>query len=882
MLSALPSDAIAKSAASEHVWPQIRSRLEGGSVSFLDCSGSHGLDGVVCAGADLLALSDWVAARLQACSRPPLVVLAFGRSHAFLPVFWACLRLGLPALPLALPASAAEQKREAKRIASVYGSALFISDEGGAIFVEAIARQASSELWCLSFSELVTAAASTEPRLDVHQFNPQAPAYLLETSGTTGSPRAACFSGQSQAADLSDLAILWLFPLSSSSGISGAFALHRFTAFLPLRDAIRDPDRLLALIERHRITGFAMPPVLLSALLRHLREPSGPLQRRDLSSLTRVNIGSAASSPADIAALQELLADWGLASGVIHTGYGLTETGIVAWGPFLKDDALALPPGETLIGPLYDKVETRVVEEDVLQVRKPFSFLGYLQQPCVTNTGALALETFESGIDWFDTGDRARLEPGLDGGVPRLVLKGRAKDILVVNSRKLSLPAIEQVLQQRFPQLLVQVSACAMPPDLASANDRLLLVLAPTTALAPQAVLPDDLMQELEQRIQSVLLDEFGIAAVSIRLLDAADFPRTSTGKVRKQDLLDWVCGQDDLSSAALRQVELAQSDALSLLPTPPTALEQSLLAWIRCHAPLHQALDRRQKLSAFGIDSLAFAGLIGELERQHGCRCRLERCPQDPSIADLVSLFDGHGLEDSVAVASAEVPIVDSRNPGQVFLRHSYEQLLRAANLQSKGQVIGVGGIARLHNPRATGRPLVLVSAWPTPVVQFIADHLPGHPVCFLRIAHDFLTPANHQYLLFSYLEWIESCVSLLGSSYVLAGNCRAAMIAFELAQLLRPRQLEPWLTVLLQWDPRMLGEAASAYEGQVAYHVHSDHHGGDPERSRGLLRRLRIVTPRIRQVIFSGTSYSPEGAYPAGRQPCELLIRLMEQLSV
>lgn len=866
----------------EHVWFHIRSRLADGPISFLDCSGSHGLDGGVRAGADLLALSDWVTARLQIGPRPALVVLAFGRSHAFLPVFWACLRLGLPALPLALPASFAEQRREAKRIASAYGSALFIYDEDGAAFVEAIARQSSPELRRLSFSDLVTAAAGADPRLEAHQFNPRAPAYLLETSGTTGSPRAACFSGQSQAADLSDLAILWLFPLSSSSGISGAFALHRLTAFLPLRDAIRDPDRLLALIEHHRITGFAMPPVLLSALLRHLREPSGPLQRRDLSSLTRVNIGSAASSPADIAALQELLADWGLASGVIHTGYGLTETGIVAWGPFLKDDALALPPGETLIGPLYDKVETRVVEEDVLQVRKPFSFLGYLQQPCVTNTGALALETFESGIDWFDTGDRARLEPGLDGGVPRLVLKGRAKDILVVNSRKLSLPAIEQVLQQRFPQLLVQVSACVMPPDRGGANERLLLVLAPAAALARQAALPDDLMQELEQQIQSVLQDQFGIVAVSIRLLAAADFPRTSTGKVRKRDLVEWVLGEVVDSAAARHQENLAKPEALPVIPSLPTALEQSLLAWIRRHAPLHQAIDRRQKLSAFGIDSLAFAGLIGELERQHGCRCRLERCPQDPSIADLVSLFDGYGQEEaSVAVASAEVPIVDSRNPGQVFLRHSYEQLLRAANLQSNGRVIGVGGIARLHNPEATGRPLVLVSAWPTPVVQLIADRLPGNPVCSLRVAHDFLTPANHQYLLFCYLEWIESCLSLLGSPYILVGNCRAAMIALELAQLLRPRQLEPWLTVLLQWDPRLMREPRAAYGGQVAYHIHSDHHGGDPGRSQDLLGSLREMTPVIQQVIFSGTSYNAESAYPTGRQPYDALIRLVEQLS-
>lgn len=810
-------------------------------------------------GADLLSLCDWIAPRLQAYSQSPLALLAFDSCHAFLPVFWACLRLGIPALPLALPTSAAEQQREAERIATAYEGALLLYDEGGAVFAHAIA-QAGTSVQALSVSALCTAAI--RPNLAPRDLSPEAPAYVLETSGTTGIPRAACFCGQSEPAELLDRAVLWLFPLSSSSGISGAFAQHRVTAFLPLREAIRDPDRLLALIEHHRITGFAMPPVLLSALLRHLREPSGPLERRDLSSLTRINIGSAASNPADIAALQELLADWGLASGVLHTGYGLTETGVLAWGAFEAERALALPPGETLIGPLYENVETRLAE-GVLQVRKPFSFLGYLSRPCTGPDGSLALEPFRCGEDWFDTGDRARLEDAAEGEPPRLVLCGRAKDILVVNSRKVSLPAIEATLQERFAQALELVSACAMPPAAGSANERLLLVVAPAGALGRQGALATDLLQQLEQQIQSHLLEHFGVGATAIRLMEAPAFPRTSTGKIRKADLLAWAVTPEP-SSPGEPPLPLAQ----------PSALEQQLLAWIRNHAPLHQPLHRRQKIAAFGLDSLAFAGLIGDLERSHGRRCQLERCPKDPTIEDLLALF-GEPVSPLPSTWHD-----DPRNPALVLLRHRYEQVLRAANLQSSGQPVGLGGIARLHNAEASGQPVVLLSAWPAPLIRDIAARLPQHPLYALRVGFDFATPANHQYLLFCYLEWLESCLAPLQRPYILAGNCRAALLTFELAQLLQPRQLQPQLTVLLQWDPRLASPALLPYSGAVAYQVHRDHHGRDPERSRQLLRRLHQLTPAIHQVVFSATSYNAESLYPAGRHPSDTLIRLVNQL--
>jgi acyl-CoA synthetase (AMP-forming)/AMP-acid ligase II/acyl carrier protein len=857
------------SVASSHVWSCLQDRLIAApELEVVDCSAAAGLQGESRSGGDLLALTDWILPRLWGLPSAPLVLLAFGSCHGFLPVFWACLRLGIPVLPLALPRSPAEQQREARRVAHAYRGALLIHDEAGAAFAGAIAKHAVMAAFqgagvnVLAVSKLCTlpAAALASPQL-----NPQAPAYLLETSGTTGMPRAACFDGSSEHAALLDRTVLWLFPLTSSSGISGAFALHRRSIFLPLPEAIRDPDHLFQLIEHHRITGFSMPPVLLTALLRHLRHSAAPLQQRDLSSLTRINIGSAASSAADIAALQDILAAWGLADGVIHTGYGLTETGLVAWGPFAADRALVQPPGEPLIGPLYEKVETRFVD-GVLHVRKPFSFLGYLKNPCLGEGHQLAIEEFRSGEQWFDTGDRARLD---DNG---LVLCGRAKDIIVMNSRKFSLPAMEQSLQQCSAGLVEFVSACALPPRPGEANERLLLVLAPVAPLDCEHLCPDDLAVGFEQRLQAHLLAEFGVRAAAICLLASLQFPRTSTGKIRKAELLEWY--QARHGAAAVAGASGLRQDS---------GLERELLAWVRQHYPHAQDVDRQQPLSAFGVDSLAFASLIGELERRHQCRCPLEHCPADPAIVDVVELFRRPlataGQRDVVDSASF---YKDFRHPSQIFLRHDYEQLVRAANLPSDGRPVGLAGMVHLHHEQASGLPLVLLTAWSQPVVNAIVRALPDHPVYLMRLAHDFATPANHRYLVFCLLEWLESCLAPLQRPYVLAGNCRAALFALELAQLLQTRQLEPFFSLLLQWAPHFLAAdpLPAPYTGRVGYQLHRDHHGADPERSRQLLAGLRQCTPALGPVVLSGTDYSAEDTYPSGQHPCGALVLLMRQL--
>jgi len=93
-----------------------------------------------------------------------------------------------------------------------------------------------------------------------------------------------------------------------------------------------DPEDLLQLIERHKITHMHMVPTMF---VRLLRLPDEIKARYDLSSLRFVVHGAA---PCPVPVKQAMIAWWG---PVIHEYFGSTETGIPIWHS--AQEALAKP-----------------------------------------------------------------------------------------------------------------------------------------------------------------------------------------------------------------------------------------------------------------------------------------------------------------------------------------------------------------------------------------------------------------------------------------------------------------------------------------------------------------------------------------------------------
>jgi long-chain acyl-CoA synthetase len=159
---------------------------------------------------------------------------------------------------------------------------------------------------------------------------------IIYTSGTTGVPKGVTrprpSAAQLQAMDdvsrityglepNADIVVLMNGPMYHSATYSYAMLAFRHRCDIVLQPRF-DPEDLLHLIERHRVTHMHMVPTMF---VRLLRLPEETRRRYDLSSLRFVVHGAAPCSPE---VKQAMISWWG---PILNEYYGSTETGISVW-----------------------------------------------------------------------------------------------------------------------------------------------------------------------------------------------------------------------------------------------------------------------------------------------------------------------------------------------------------------------------------------------------------------------------------------------------------------------------------------------------------------------------------------------------------------------
>jgi acyl-CoA synthetase (AMP-forming)/AMP-acid ligase II len=267
-------------------------------------------------------------------------------------------------------------------------------------------------------------------------------AWIVPTSGTTGTPKLACLTHRSLLAAAEGCAIAR--PVAPDDVYLLAFPLCHVAAYnvvvqhLHARPLVLlrrfDPDAASNAIAEHRVTTASLAPTMIAALL------DAPRDHDRLASLRAINYGSSGiAEPLLRRAMDEL--DCGFSQG-----YGMTElSGNCAYlSPedhrrgLIDDPALLRSAG--LPTPL---VELRIVDDTgravapgavgEIAVRGEQVMAGYLDDDAATH---------DAIVDgWLRTGDLGRID---DGG--RLFVVDRKKDVIVTGGENVASREVEAVL----------------------------------------------------------------------------------------------------------------------------------------------------------------------------------------------------------------------------------------------------------------------------------------------------------------------------------------------------------------------------------------------------------------------------------------------------
>jgi fatty-acyl-CoA synthase len=386
------------------------------------------------------------------------------------------------------------------------------------------------------------------------------------SSGTTVEPKPVALSHRALVAQVHAIngcwqdtdghresGVSWL-PLYHDMGLIGCVfgALDRDASLTLLGPElfVARPALWLRAISRWRGTISPAPNFAYALCLSRISDAE--MEGVDLSSWHTALNGAEAVSPPVLRTFCDRFARWGFRPEALTPVYGLSEASLAVTfsdpgRPFrsirvereaLASEGLALEAedGREIVSvgrPLPGfNLEVRDDEGRVLQsgrvgrvwIQGPSLMEGYLDAPEAT---ARALRD-----GWLDTGDLGFLRGG------ELYLTGRAKDVVILRGRNHAPEEIERSLEG-VPGVRTgcAVAVSWLPED--ADGERLVLLVEEARTASPQQ------LEALPEACREAVLGAVGLAIDEVVVLEPGTLPRTSSGKLRRQEALRlWLAGE--------------------------------------------------------------------------------------------------------------------------------------------------------------------------------------------------------------------------------------------------------------------------------------------------------------------------------------------------
>ena len=339
------------------------------------------------------------------------------------------------------------------RNSAAYAVALYAIPAAGRIAVPLNQRLAPAELTAQAervgatlviddWAAWEVAVAGSDP-VELHRGADDDPAWILFTSGTTGTPKGAVLTHGSLLAAArgsnasrpvtSDDVYLYPVPLCHVAAYN-LLCLHAEGRPVVLMEGF-DAVLLPRLVQEHRVTTMSLAPTMLAMLLD---DPD--FDPATFATVRQVAYGASPMSPDLYRRATETL-------GIdIAQGYGMTE--LSGNAVFLDCDGHRTHPKAA--GRPSPEVEVRLADDGEILVRAPQVMAGYWDEPDATAA------TIVDG--WLHTGDLGELD---DDGYVNVV--DRSKDIVISGGENVSSREVEDVLSTH--PAVGQVAVVGVPDE---------------------------------------------------------------------------------------------------------------------------------------------------------------------------------------------------------------------------------------------------------------------------------------------------------------------------------------------------------------------------------------------------------------------------------
>lgn len=627
---------------------------------------------------DVAAMADRFSAELMRREIPmgERVVLWGQNGLEWMGAFFGCLQRGVIAVPLD-PAGAPDF---ARRVVADTTPRLIVGDQallGGGGVPSLAFEDFAAKLPQPPFADLRESALGLDT-----------PFQILFTSGTTAEPKGVVHTHRNVLASLDPIEremqkylkyerifhpirFLHTLPLSHVFGQFMGLWIPPLLAAEVHFEARLQAQRLIETIHRERISVVCSVPRVLDLLRAHLialypdltaaaeRAAGEKIWKRwwQFRAIHRLFgckfwafvCGGGSLSP-------ELEGFWTTLGFALVQGYGMTETSalISLNHPF--------KPGKGTLGKVLPGRDVRITDEGEILVRGDMVSSASWQQ------GALR----RNDSEWLATGDLAqRDEQG------QLHFAGRKSQVIVTPSGLNIHP--EDVEAALNAQRGVQASAVVPLLTTAGMEPVAVLLFRGSRNEAQQAVLAANAQLAEYQQIRQW------------RLWPELDLPRTSTGKIRRPKVTEWVNAQ-------------RTDGAVSAGNDPLLGLILSI-----SHASAENAGEDARLSEDLGLDSLGRVQLQSELEQRLGLTLEDEALERVVTLGDLrreLGLGDADGaVETETASAYAEAGPKET-GPGPSEAR-SASSAVAPARVQTGGQ-------PRLASQHVLSQPQDLYPRWP------------------------------------------------------------------------------------------------------------------------------------------------------------------------